>query len=74
MTYLLIIWIAAYSLLFATVCSIIAWKKHRNRVGFFFLGMLTGVIGLIIVLALPAAYCEPEDGPICDSGSGLVSR
>jgi len=73
MTYMVVIGIAAYSLLFATLSAVIAWKKNRNKVGYFFLGMFTGVIGLVIILALPAPYCEPGDGPICESGSGFVS-
>lgn len=74
MNNLVITGIVVYSLLFATLSAYVAWKKNRNRVGFFFLGLVTGVIGMLIILAIPAAYCEPEDGPICVSDSGLVSK
>jgi len=47
-----------YSILFwlllGGICSRIAKKRNRNPLGWFFIGMLLGVIGLIILYVLPA--------------------
>jgi len=39
-------------LICAFACAIIAGAKHRSVVGWFFLGLILGIIGLIIILVL----------------------
>jgi hypothetical protein len=59
------------------VTAVIAANKGKNAVGWFFLGCLLGVIGIILVAVLPA---EPDRGaPVTSPGpelprSGAVER
>ncbi|BAL80625.1 hypothetical protein [Caldisericum exile] len=44
-------------LIFAIITAVVAHKKGRNAFGWFILGLLTGPIGLAIILvALPIHY------------------
>ena len=47
----LIIWIVC-----AFICAYIADKKNRNKVAWFIIGLLTGVLGLIVILILKKRY------------------
>jgi len=51
------------ALLVGVVCGIgcvaLSKSKNRNAVGFFFLGFLLGVIGLIIALFIPVKEAMP---------------
>ena len=47
----LIIWIAC-----AFACAYIADKKNRNKAVWFIIGLLTGVLGLIVILILKKRY------------------
>ena len=40
-------------------CVVLARSKNRNAVGFFCLGLLLGVIGLIIALFIPTREAVP---------------
>lgn len=44
------------SLGIAFACSIIAKKKNRSGIGWFFAGLFTGAIGLIAILCLKENY------------------
>lgn len=37
---------------FGVLCSYLAYKKQRNTVGWFFIGAITGIVGLAIVLGI----------------------
>ncbi len=39
--------------LFGIICAIVAGSKQRNPIGWFFVGFLIPLIGLILVIALP---------------------
>lgn len=39
--------------LFGIICAIVAGSKHRNPIGWFFVGFLIPLVGLILVIALP---------------------
>ena len=47
----LILWIAC-----AFACAYIADKKNRNKMAWFFIGLLTGLLGLIVILILKKKY------------------
>lgn len=49
MEFFLILW-----LLFGIVCAVVASQKGRSGVGWFFVGCLLGIFGLIWVLVLPS--------------------
>ena len=38
----------------AITCAVIASGKNRNGVGWFFIGLLIGIFGLIMIICLPA--------------------
>ena len=40
----------------AIACSIIAKKKNRSGIGWFFAGLFTGAIGLIAIICLKENY------------------
>lgn len=44
------------------VAACIAHVKHRSVIGWFFLGMLLGLIGILIVALLPSAAPGPPRG------------
>jgi len=46
------IWIILM-IIFGIVCASIASSKNRSSFGWFIIGALTGIIGLIIIIALP---------------------
>ena len=66
----ILIWLA-----FAVVCALIAPGKNRNAVGWFFWGILGGVVSLIVLLAMPplgdtkvCQYCGEKilkDATVC---------
>lgn len=60
--------LAAYLLLFATISAVVASKKDRNVAGFFILGLFTGVVGLLVLVALPRKGGEKCETPLCESG------
>ena len=45
---------------FGIICSLIAHSRGRNAVGWFFVGVFAGCIGLIILLVLPDVKAEEE--------------
>ncbi len=45
----------AVSLLFAIICAVIASVKRRSGVAWFFIGLITGILGLIIICCLGRA-------------------
>jgi hypothetical protein len=49
-----IIWIVS-----AVVCAIIASSKGRSGVGWFFVGLLIGMFGIILVACLPSLKAQP---------------
>ena len=49
MEFLLLLW-----RLFGIVCAVVASQKGRSGVGWFFVGCLLGIFGLIWVLVLPS--------------------
>jgi len=51
-------------IVFAFTCSIVAHKKSRNKVGFFFIGLFLGFFGLAYVLAMPGGNEEANDANI----------
>jgi len=50
----------------AVVCAIIASSKGRSGVGWFFIGLLLGIFGLILIACLPSnkpmqvSYASPD--------------
>ena len=46
-----IIWLGC-----AFACSFIAKKKYRSGIGWFFAGLFTGAIGLVVILSLNDKY------------------
>ncbi|MCL5267273.1 MAG: zinc ribbon domain-containing protein [Bacteroidetes bacterium] len=55
----MLIWLV-YAFLFAIVTSIAASSRGRCGAGWFFIGFLIGVFGLIIVLVIPRLDSEPQ--------------
>lgn len=49
-----------FGLVFATICAAIASGRGRSGVAWFFIGMFTGCIGLIVLLAIPDLKKEEE--------------
>ncbi len=49
--------------LLPVICSIIAAKRNRHAIGWFFLGFLCSVIPLIILILLPAKRSHQDDIP-----------
>lgn len=54
MDFALILWLVC-----AVLSAMIASRKGRSAVGWFFIGLLTGILGPIIVACLPDATAEP---------------
>ena len=46
---LIVIWIIC-----AVVCAVIAESKNRSAVGWFFIGLVLGILGVILVAVLPS--------------------
>lgn len=60
--------VIVYLLFFGSICAYVASKKNRNVIGYFFLGFVTGVIGLIALLFLPKRGVSPAAKcPFCRS-------
>lgn len=57
MVVLLIVWV-----LCGIVCMMIAQSKNRSVPGFFFLGLLLGLIGVIIAACVPRVDDDPSYG------------
>jgi hypothetical protein len=60
----LVVWgaILLLMLTFAIITAVVASKKGRNGLGWFFIGLFTGLVGLAIALAmLPKRYYIGED-------------
>ena len=54
----------------AFACVSLARSKNRNAVGFFFLGLILGVIGLIIALFVPVRETMHPAHPAGTHGPG----
>ena len=46
-------------IIFGTICAVIASGKNRSAIGWFFIGFLLPLIGLIMVLVLPQGEAGP---------------
>ena len=46
----------------AVVCAVIAGSKKRNGAGWFFIGLIIGIFGVILVAVLPSL--EPPAQPV----------
>jgi hypothetical protein len=67
MTTGLIITAIVLGLICAVACSFIAEAKNRDTIGFFVLGLILGVVGLVITICLPAreAVGTTKSCPYC---------
>lgn len=52
----ILIFAVIISLGIAFACSIIAKKKNRSGIGWFFAGLFTSAIGLVVILSLNDKY------------------
>jgi len=52
----IVVWIIC-----AIVCAVIAPSKNRSAGGWFFIGLLIGVFGIVLVVVLPAIEKEKTE-------------
>lgn len=53
----------ALCIVFGVLCSKIARRKNRDKVGWFFIGFFLGVIGLLIILCIPKEETTSDENP-----------
>lgn len=49
----MLFWIVLFSILSSLVCAIISAQKDRDEANWFWIGLLLGVFGVVLILFLP---------------------
>ncbi len=61
----LLFWVIVTAVLFGCFTSIVAGEKHRNALGWFVIGFIYPLLGLILAIVLPANPApETEASPL----------
>lgn len=63
-----IIYVGGYSIIFAFACMAVAGAKGYNRASWWFIGLIIGIIGLIIIA------CFPSNEKLNEKSEGINSK